>query len=776
VGSADGTFYAMNAKEGRIAWQLRLGQPIRTSAAIHKGIAYLAAPDGTLHGLGLEVHQSSPTHVLVDPSAPRPPAIGTSTTALYRGGLARTGVYPGALARPQAATQGWTRKTGAGVNTPPVLVGDVACFDVDRGRFTDVDSETFLHPKGRRSTTADGSTLVAVDRATGEERWALSLSSRLLSPLTTGDGRLFAGSPKGRLHAIDATTGKQLWQAKTGLHGGPVEWDRDGARPVRPHQPTFAAGVLYYANGDRLDAFDPAAGSVRWSAPLPFGASCSPAVSDELVIVGDFRGTLHAIDVATGRARWRIQTPPLVVARPAAGADVICVPHGHTLRGVDPRSGETRWSVDTGDLIVQPPHIVGDRVGFLCGGMLTALDASTGRPAWRFVAAGHLRHGLATSRSSVIAVTDTHAYVVDGTNGKLLSEHNVRYRVGTAPGADSGLFCIGGNNHNADAYPLAHTQGDWSFPCPDRVTSCPIVADGAVYFGSGKGKLHAVDLATHQARWTREMQEDEPIRSSVAVAGGLAFLTGKGYACGLEARTGRELWRIANRTYSRSNTPDFCSPVVIDGQVFLSGSRFTAIDGAAGTLTWRLRTCRGPLTAPAVNGGIAYVSCSDSHLHAIDLAKRQEAWTAEKVAQVVAPPVVSGNIVLCPEWDTLHALDSRTGQVVWKTTLGKGRLSAAAAAHGLAFVSTSKDRTLHALDLATGAAKWTLRPDKVGAGAPYPTAPSVVGDAVCYARGKTLYIVDARTGKVTGERSLPAVATTPPTIVDGAIYIGCVDR
>lgn len=108
----------------------------------------------------------------------------------------------------------------------------------------------------------------AIDPLTGKMRWEVPLeAANWSSMLVTAGGLLFTGRSSGEFVAIDADTGKQVWQFQTssGINANPVTWTRDGRQYV-----TVLSGIggitRRFTNNSAKDV--PAGGSV-WTFALP---------------------------------------------------------------------------------------------------------------------------------------------------------------------------------------------------------------------------------------------------------------------------------------------------------------------------------------------------------------------------------------------------------------------------------------------------------------------------------------------------------------------------
>jgi quinoprotein glucose dehydrogenase len=220
------------------------------------------------------------------------------------------------------------------------------------------------------------------------------------------DGRLFACTPGGRIFALDAATGKRLWQFDPGVENSQpsrgLSYWTDG------HEARLFAGVMNY-----LYALDPATGQ-----PLPhFGrngridlrmglrpdenyqqqsiALTSPGlVYRDLIIVGGRNpethpappGDIRAFDVRTGELRWTFHTIP----RPGESGYNTWPPDAWKTAGAANNWAGMSLDAKRGILYVPTGSAVfdfygRDRIGNdLFADCLIALDAATGKRLWYF--------------------------------------------------------------------------------------------------------------------------------------------------------------------------------------------------------------------------------------------------------------------------------------------------------------------------------------------------------------------------------------------------------
>jgi alcohol dehydrogenase (cytochrome c) len=75
----------------------------------------------------------------------------------------------------------------------------------------------------------------ALDVKTGKQVWDFALPSPTWAGvLSTAGGLVFSGSNEGNFYALDASSGKPLWQFQTGgqIRSGPMSFSLDGKQYV----------------------------------------------------------------------------------------------------------------------------------------------------------------------------------------------------------------------------------------------------------------------------------------------------------------------------------------------------------------------------------------------------------------------------------------------------------------------------------------------------------------------------------------------------------------
>lgn len=174
--------------------------------------------------------------------------------------------------------------------------------------------------------------------------------------------RIFVATGFGIVFALDAKTGKTIWQEKIGI-------------PMRT-APTVRGGRVFVVTVDNnLFALDARDGKTLWThagaqetATLLGGSS--PAVENGVIVVPYSSGELFALKVDTGRVLWQDSlvsirrtdaVASLAQIRGRAVIDrgrVIAISHAGIMAAIDLRTGRRAWVRDIGG--AESPWVAGD--------------------------------------------------------------------------------------------------------------------------------------------------------------------------------------------------------------------------------------------------------------------------------------------------------------------------------------------------------------------------------------------------------------------------------
>lgn len=217
--------------------------------------------------------------------------------------------------------------------------------------------------------TQDGRVL-AYDAATGKRVWATQIADPTIqesvpAALVTWDGLVFAGNAggdvkgvKGRMYALDAASGRIVWEQYLVPRGA-----KDSARGPMAPAPAFAAQGWANAvdvpisGGATWTSYtvDPATGTLY----VPGGNPAPDFVPQLRPGVNPFAGSLIALDARTGAMRrafpmverdfhdWDVSSAPAVVTTRGGIPLVASAIKNGRMYGFDRTTGKQQWSVAT---------------------------------------------------------------------------------------------------------------------------------------------------------------------------------------------------------------------------------------------------------------------------------------------------------------------------------------------------------------------------------------------------------------------------------------------
>lgn len=328
---------------------------------------------------------------------------------------------------------------------------------------------------------------------TGESVGGIAGEGRVLWTVATGgpmdsspailDGVAYIVGGEGRLLALDVATGSQRWASKAdGLVGSPAI---AGERII-------ALGQDGSINAIRLD------GSSDWRTAADLAPKSTPLVLGDLLVAGGRGGGIQAFDAASGAARWQVQTGD-ELPRAAAGDETQAYigSHDGRLYAIEAATGETAWAVETTADHFATPAVRDGRVLAAAGNSdqstLLAIDAASGAERWRFVPPdGRGLHSPSVEDGAVYISTDRNLYALAPDGGTILwTREGEPWNTAGIAIADATLYAIaaGGTLYALDA---ATGSERWRLYLGGDVQTGTTLADGRLIVGTEGGSVMAI--------------------------------------------------------------------------------------------------------------------------------------------------------------------------------------------------------------------------------------------------------------------------------------------
>ncbi len=322
-------------------------------------------------------------------------------------------------------------------------------------------------------------------------------------PVFRGDGRMTGAGTAKLPDPLEVR-----WTFKTG----------DGIEGA----PAIADGVAYIASMDKhLYAVDLATGKEKWKAKLgPMKAS--PAVNGKLVVAGDVEGGVHGVDLATGTPLWKFATDGEITSGANFHKESILIGSHDAKLYCLTADGKKTWDFAI-DGPVNGSPAVADGVTFVagCDSVLHAVDIATGKELWNVDLGGQAAATAAVSGDFAYVGLMTNQVVAIDLKAKKKSwlfEPARRAQPFYASAAVTDDLVVTGSR-DKKIYALDRKTGKevWNFACEATVDASPVVVGGCVYIGcqSSTAEFYVLDLKT--GKKLQELTLDSSVTGSVAV-------------------------------------------------------------------------------------------------------------------------------------------------------------------------------------------------------------------------------------------------------------------
>ncbi|MGD9158508.1 MAG: PQQ-binding-like beta-propeller repeat protein [Desulfobacteraceae bacterium] len=333
----------------------------------------------------------------------------------FHGNRAQSGYVTGRL--PDKLSLVWRFKAGDEVKSSPAIVDGIVyvgssdkhvyAIDIQTGKpvwSALLDDEIEASPTVNNNAVYIGTlkgTLYALDSGSGAEKWKFSTGDKIIGGANwfkDSEGRLhiLAGSYDAVMYCIDARSGKPVWKYETGnfINGSPATSDKYcvfGGCDAVIH-------IISLSDGTK-------AGEIDTGVYI----AASAAIKGDHVYVGNYDGELLKASLSEYKIVWRYKMEDgSFISSPAVTDDVVVIGGGDmNIHCVDNKSGQAIWTYTTLDAVDSSPVIVSDRV-ISAGqdGRLYMLDLADGKFIWSYETGRSITSSPAVANGMVVVGCD----------------------------------------------------------------------------------------------------------------------------------------------------------------------------------------------------------------------------------------------------------------------------------------------------------------------------------------------------------------------------------
>lgn len=319
AGSSDGALYSIDKSSGRLLWKFQTSGAITSSPALAGNLVIFSSRDNFIYGVNL--------------------ATGKETWKFKMGEL---------------LPYDWHWEY-------------YMCAPVVDGKYVYQGS-------------GDGN-LYCLSVETGKLVWKYQTSKRLRATPLLNRGVLYQPGYDGVIHAVDQKSGMLLWKFETEgatYNSKDFGWDRNSI----DSSPTIKDSLLVVGSRDgNTYCVNTKTRKLEWKFTYgPTWAMSGAVIDNDLAFIGwSDNFLLSAIELSTGKERWKFEAGSLVYSTPLIAKNNLIVGSAdHKLYCLDKRTGEKKWTFSTDGSILSSPK-ADDKTLFIGSddGALYALEEHT---------------------------------------------------------------------------------------------------------------------------------------------------------------------------------------------------------------------------------------------------------------------------------------------------------------------------------------------------------------------------------------------------------------
>jgi outer membrane protein assembly factor BamB len=323
--------------------------------------------------------------------------------------------------------------------------------------------------------------------------WHYSERPLLEFPPVFARGTLYAVNNNGTAFALNANTGKVLWERTIGR--------------LNASSPTYRKGRLYIVNlvPGHVLKLDAKTGKILWKRELPGRAESSPLVLGRTLYFGCENGQLFALSTRNGNVRWATQLGGPIKSAPAYyGGTLYVGDYGGYMNAVDAKTGKIRWQSGSlgpgfgasGEFYSTPAIAFGRVYAGNNDGRVYSYDLQDGTLAWTHSTGGYVYSGPTVARTPSTPPTvyigsfDGNIYALNAKNGETRWAHSAGGQVvGSLSAIGNIVYVAEFTNGSTNGYDMRTGRRVFHYKTG---TYTPVISDGRRIYLTGYSSINAL--------------------------------------------------------------------------------------------------------------------------------------------------------------------------------------------------------------------------------------------------------------------------------------------
>lgn len=305
------------------------------------------------------------------------------------------------------------------------------------------------------------------------------------------------------IHAVDAETGDEVCRF-------PEESERS-VNFFAPPLPTDQELVIVGDFNGTVYGFDSSDNcEERWKEEVSDDFIIGgPVVFNDTVLIPSADGTLYALhfDLNSARLSWKFETQSALWSSPLVSGDVIYQSSmDHHVYAINAQNGTQIWEEDVGAAILDTPTEIEDTllVGTF-GNQLIALDKTRGTKKWSFdTEAWVWGNPLVIEDTAYFGDVDGNIYFVNINSGReLMAPEKVDGAITSSPVASEELIYFATEAGTLYARTASNFKPEWAEPIGGGLFVEPIIQNGSIFLSviSEESPLLAIQADTSNTIW-----------------------------------------------------------------------------------------------------------------------------------------------------------------------------------------------------------------------------------------------------------------------------------